>query len=277
MSGAGKVIVVFGMIVLVNLMGSAFPPNSILFSPVVIALSAYLLFGTGYRLATRVGLFCLALVINDLLLKNIAGGTHDVEGAGWINATMILGVFISLIIGLVLFISQKLPAKKIIVALLGITLFSALYINYFAFHGMTITLPSNDIIEEAKKEGNFIRTFSTGRELITNQEDSVVLLAGWLEQEVRVDHTGMIKRSAPTGYVLGSIQTQGNRHGFPVGLYYKVNSKDVNGSGPVDDLIRFRVFEDDSIVELTFFDMRRSVGSRAIIKVISVPLTQDEF
>ena len=56
-----------------------------------------------------------------------------------------------------------------------------------------------------------------------------------------------------------------------------MNSKDVNGSGPVDDLIRFRVFEDDSIAQLTFFDMRRSVGGRAIIKVISVPLTQDEF
>ena len=275
MGNAGKLVVVLGMIILVNVMGSAFPPNSILLSPVVIALSAYLLFRTSYRLATRVGLFCLALVVNDLLLKNIAGGTHDVEGAGWINAMLIIGVVISLIIGLALFRSQKLPAKKIIVALLGIALFSTLYADYFAFQGMKVTLPSSDSIEEAKKEGNFIRTFPTGGELVSDQGDSVVLLPGWLEREVGVDHTGLIKRSAPTGFVLGSIKTKKRGPGFQNAIYYKVNSTDVNGASPVDDMIRFRVNESDSVVKLTFFDIGGSVRDWKIIKVISAPLTQD--
>lgn len=270
MGDAGRIAIVFAVIIIVNLIGNAFPPNSIMFSPAVIALSAYLLFGTSYRIALRVGLFCLALVVNDLLLKNIAGGTHDLQGAGWINAMFILGVGISMIVGLVIFLSAKIPANKIIAALLGIALFSALHLHYFAFHGMKITLPYSDSVKESKEEGRFLRSLSIENDVITNQVDSVMLVFGWLEHEVQVDHKGLIKRSSQTGYLLGSILAESNSGKYRDNIYYKVNSKDVNGSRPVNGMIRFRVLESDSLVKLYFFDMTQSVMDRDVMKVVPV-------
>lgn len=264
--------VTLGMIIIVNLLGHAFPPMSIFLSPVVIALSAVLLLGTGYGTLARVGLLFSAVVINDLLMKNMAGGTHDTQGAGWINLMLIIGVILSAIICLILFLSEKISGRKIIASLLGFTLFSALYVNYFAFHGMGVMVPSSDTMAEAKDKGHFIRAIRLDGKLVADEGDTVALLSGWLEREVRIDHTGLIKRLEPTGYVLGFIPLEKNSDRPMNGLYYKQNSSDVNGARPMNDIIRFRVLESDSIVHLTFFDVSRSIRDAGIIKVISVPL-----
>jgi len=82
------------IVTLNGLIGHFYPPNGIIWTPLVISISTYLVAFRTTQLNPIIKslLAFIFIALNDILLKLYAGGTHDNEGLEWILFFLYLGL-----------------------------------------------------------------------------------------------------------------------------------------------------------------------------------------
>jgi len=271
MNNTFKIIIVLSLVALTNIIGHYFPPSSILFSPFTIGLLAGLLMTTNFKVNFRILLLTIFIILNDILIKKFAGGTHDFEGAGFINMFLIIGVTLStVIISLVISdLKDKSVLRKIIlVSLMPIAMF--FYLHYFDLYGLSYHKSMSLTKEDAINNNTFLHNLKFSERKIYYEKDSIYILSGWTEKEIILDHSSLIRESQETKNINYKLKIKHNLTPLTNSLYYKINSDDVNGSSPVDSVLEFKADRDESII-LSIFKLRNgSVNDDTIVGKIII-------
>ncbi|GAB2547124.1 hypothetical protein GCM10027189_32270 [Rufibacter soli] len=222
------------------------------------------------KLTFKLLLIIAAIIVNDMLVKTYAGGTHDLAGAAWINLFSMSGLFLAATTTFIDLIRQKqLVSKSLLFSALLLVIVGA-YLSYFGLFGLTQFLPASNSIKSSKEKGVFNSMLKLSNHTIVYEADTISLLYGWTEGERRIKHQNLIKKQELTGQIIYIIKAHHNLKPYLSSVYYKVNSDDVNGAIPIDSTITFTLPKSDSLVYLTFFKLRSSIDNDTIVKVIKV-------
>lgn len=122
------------MLVLINgLIGHYYPPNGIDFTLILIPLITLIMCFASKNLNSIFKSLSISMLVmlNDILLKLYAGGTHDLEGLEWIHAFMYMGILIGLIILSINVMKNK--EESIFLKISSILLFPLLVYVYLHF------------------------------------------------------------------------------------------------------------------------------------------------
>jgi hypothetical protein len=268
-----KIILALLTLVLTNILGHYFPPTSIILSPFTIGLLTVLILFTGLKIGYRILLITLTIIFNDICIKKFAGGTHDLEGAGFINLSLIIGLIASTIIILIITITLKNTntiIKIMLILMMPATVF--LYLQYFGLYGLSFSKSMSLTKEGAMENKIFLSDLHFSEREIVYEKDSIHIISGWAEKELILNHKSLISKTEETGNINYKIKIKHNFKPHDFSVYYKVNSDDVNGANPVDSELNFKA-EKSCEITLTIFKLRNgSVDNDTIInKVIVKP------
>lgn len=266
MTNYQKILISVGLIILSNALGHFFPPSSIFMTPFVVGTTTAFLATLSLNLLLRIPIILLAAITNDILIKFFAGGTHDFEGAGWINLFFIIGIVISTIVSFAIFIQKEKPIKSLLACLI-IPIVLCIHLNYFDFLGLSYTKSESISKEVSKKDGIFLKELSFSENQISYNGDSIKLLNGWTERQQIVDHTGLFKKNIIGQEINYIINIQSNKSPYDSHLLYKVGSRDMNGSNSVDSVIKFSSTKPNSSL---FFFSSNTTTKDSIIKEIKI-------
>lgn len=240
-----------------NYLGHVNPPFSISFTPVLIGLfTGMVLFFTDFRLSIKFGLITGLIILNDVLIRLYAGGTHDFEGLGWIAGFLFIGLIISLIEIIIYgLIKQRNKKVKYFLYVIGSCVILYAYLSYFSSIGMVYINNPTEQIGLSKDKGLFISEVSFSDNSIIIGNDTVTLKYGWIEKQTRLNHSGLLKRTETTDQINCVINLEGkfDKYGYNDSLYYKVNESDVNGANPVSKIITFSIGKSTNVISLYFF------------------------
>ncbi|WP_291098119.1 MULTISPECIES: hypothetical protein [unclassified Flavobacterium] len=271
MTNSIKIILALLLIVLTNILGHYFPPTSITLSPLTIGLLTGLLIFTDFKFGYRILLITLAIIVNDICIKDFAGGTYDLEGEGFISAFLIIGLIISTIIILIKTVVLKnMNAIVKIMLTLMMPVIMFLYLQYFGLYGLSFSKSMSLTKENAIENKTFLSDLYFSESEIIYDIDSIRIISGWIEKEIMLNHNSLICKSEETGNINYKIKIKHNFKPYDFSIYYKVNSDDVNGANPVDSVLEFTANKSDSIT-LTIFKLRNgSVNNDTIIKRVTI-------
>lgn len=253
-------ILVFLAVVLTNLAGHFYPPTSIMMSPVIIGLSTILLMFTDYRMMNRILLATFTVIVNDILIRNFAGGTYDIEGVGWLMLMLFIGLIPSTLMVAVIASRVKGANRLTMVAMyLAMPTIVFLYLSLFGEFGLSSIKPVSTSKLEAIEDGVFVSdvTFST-REIVA-LGDTIQFVSGWIEKEVVLKHGPLFQVREETGrrVVCAKIKhsySQGDRT-----VDYS-ETRDSHMWQPIDSIVQVTASSSDSI-EISFLKERRAHGS----------------
>lgn len=266
MTNYQKILISVGLIVFNNVLGHFAPPSSIFLTPIVVGATTVLLATSSFNFPLRLLLILLAVITNDILIKFFAGGTHDSEGAGWINLFLIIGIVISTITTFAIFIQKEKIFKSLLASLI-IPVVLYFHLSYFDFLGLSYTKSESISEEISKKERIFLRELSFSETQVSFKGDSIKLLSGWIEKQQVVDHTRLIRRNLIGEEINYIIKIKSNKSPYDSHLLYKVDSKDINGSSSIDSVIRFSSPKPSSTL---FFFSSNTTTKDSIIKEIKI-------
>jgi hypothetical protein len=260
-----KFAVILIAILVVNIIGFYFPPTSILASPLLVGLITFLLLYTGINVSYRIIAITIAIIVNDLCIKSFAGGTHDIEGAGFINAFLILSVIISAMIILfkVMFMEHISWGMKALLILIQ-PLVMIFHIQCFRFFGVSYTVPISSTKEQSIAKNVYLTDLDFSRHEIVYQSDSIRILSGWAEKQLLENHTTLFSETDETNRINFKINLIHNLKPNDHSVYYKINSDDINGSQRLDSVLSCSSIKSDTIV-LRVFKLRYNEAIRDTI------------
>lgn len=271
MTNSNKIILVLIIIVVTNILGHLFPPTSIMLSPFTIGLLTGLFISTDFKIEYRILGITLAIAVNDICIKKFSGGIHDLEGAGFTNAFLIIGLVISTIIILIKIIVLKNTSaviKVMLILMMPATMF--FYIQYFGFYGLSYSKSMSLSKQNAIENKSFLFDLYFSEREITYGKDSIRIISGWTEKEFIMNHNSLVKKIEETENINYKIKIKHNINPYNSSIYYKINSDNVNGAKPVDSVLNFTTNKSDSIT-LTIFKLRNgSVNNDTIISKVAI-------
>ncbi len=271
MTNSIRIILSLLIIVLTNILGHYFPPSSILLSPSTIGLFTGLLIFTDFKIGYRILSITLAIILNDIFIKKFAGGTHDLEGAGFINVFLIIGLIISTIIILIkiaILTNTNAFIKILLTLMMPLILF--LYLQYFGLYGLSYSKSMSLTKQEAIENKTFISELDFSESEIIYKKDSIHIISGWAEKELMLNHKSLLSKTEETGNINYKIKIKHNFEPDDFSIYYMVNSDDVNGASPVDSVLNFTANKSDNIT-LTIFKLRNgSVNNNTILSRVKI-------
>lgn len=240
-------------------------------TPIVIGFITFLFLSLNLKLIYRIIFIALAIIINDILIKLFAGGTHDSEGEGWITLFLILGLIISTIIAIIKISidrKHKLTHKIIFITLLPTLV--GIYLSYFNLFGLSYYEQGNDSKDNSLKNKTFIKDLVFSHNTIIYENDSLNILYGWMEKQRKMTPNNILEKNEETANLNYTIKISHNLKPYNFSVYYKVNSEDVNGASPVDSIIQFSASKLDSNIYISFFKLRESITNDTLIKKIQI-------
>lgn len=240
-----------------NYLGHVNPPFSILFTPVLIGVfTGLILFFTDFRIAAKFGLITGLVIVNDVFIRIYAGGTHDLEGLGWIAAFLFIGLIVSLIEIVVYgFIKHKHEKVKYFLLLLAFCVILFSYLSYFNSLGMIYLNNPIEDLGESKKKGLFISEISFSKDSLIIDNDTLVFKYGWIEKQTRLNHHGLFKKTEETGkmnFIIG-LKGKFDKYGYNDSIYFKVNDSDSNGASPINKVLSFTIEKQMNDLSIYFF------------------------
>ena len=252
-------IITFGLVLLLtsNYLGHNYPPFSISWTPVLLGLfTGLVLFATNFRLAIKFGLIIGMIITNDILIKFFAGGTHDWEGVGWIMGFLFIGLIISLILAILYgLIKQKNRKKVYFRYLFGSIVILFVYLSYFDSLGMVwVDNPTEDF-RLSKKKGLLISKVTLSDSIVPYDKDSFIIKQGWIEQQTRTNHKGILKRTEKTDKLYCTLILDGNFKNLDIdrNIFYKLNDSDSFGYQFIDKIITLTIDKKETKCTLGFY------------------------
>ncbi len=266
-----KIIIVLLIIVITNILGHYLPPTSIMLTPITVGLLTGLLILTELKIGYRILLITLAIIFNDICIKKFAGGTHDLEGAGFINGFLIIGLIISTVIIIIKTIVLK-NTNAIIKIMLTLMMpaIMFLYMQYFGLYGLSYSKSMSTTKQNAIENKKFVSDLDFSETEIIYETDSIYIISGWAEKELILNHKSLIKKTEETENTNYKIKIKHNLKPDDFSIFYKINSDDVNGASTIDSILEFTANKADDIT-LTIFKLRNnSVNNDTIISKVTI-------
>lgn len=266
-----SILILISALVLVtfsNYKGHFDPPFSINFTPIYIGVIAItILFFTDLKLWCKVGLVMFFIILNDILIKLYAGGAHDLEGAGFIFMSMAMGLIISMIITIIYLLKEKVAKKNILKYILLPIISLVLYLSYFHSLGMSYDISSSMNISEAKKENIFISELVFSKSYLIFGADTLHIQKGWVEHEVRFDHTNFIRSEYVTEKNKLVLILDGNSDLFDSSgmIYSKVISPKTYWANNISKNIYYTVDNGTKEFEISFYQTSKKDEVKTII------------
>lgn len=256
------------LLCLSNYKGHIDPPFSIDFTPVIIGLTTVIvLFFTDLKLWLKLGLTTFYIILNDVLIKLYAGGAHDLEGAGFIFIAMAIGLIVSLIALIIYLIKEKVEKKSMFKFILTPILGLALYLSYFHSLGMSFDISSSMNQSKAKKDDIFISDLVFSKDILVFGSDTLFVQKGWIEHEVKFDHTNLVKTSYKSQnnnlvLILDGSPDLFDSHGR---IYSKVISPKTYWANNISKNIYYTVDKGTKEFEISFYQTNKKDEVKTII------------
>jgi hypothetical protein len=269
MSNFIKILIAAFLILISNILGYFYAPSSIFITPIIIGIITLIFLSLGFKLIYNIFLIGLAIIVNDILIKKISEGSYDIEGAGWINVFSILGLVTAVIITIFKLTFEKkrrLILEILITALLPV--FILCYVYYFNFWGLAYSKQASETKSDSIKSGVFLSDLFFSDTVINYKNDTIKILYGWCEDQRRVNHKSIIRRIEKTGRTNYIIRI---KHSLDAhNLLYTVNSEDINGSLPLDSIIKFNTSENISHIYISIFKHEGPISNDTLLKKIKI-------
>lgn len=198
------ILIVSIIIVLIsNYQGAVNPPASITFTPFLIPIITLLnLSLLRMNFFCKFGIITGLIILNDILIRIYAGGTHDSAGNGWIVGMLLIGVIISFVIILLYYFikeDRKKIRKSYWISFSTYFIVLILYLNMFGTFGMTYGMLATESVNESKEKGVFISSIKFSTSYFTVDNDTIKVKSGWVEKEIQNNHTKIIPKIENTG------------------------------------------------------------------------------
>lgn len=261
-----KIILAVLIIVITNMLGHYFPPTSITLTPITVILLTSLLMFTDLKIGYRILCTTLAIIMNDICIKKFAGGTHDLEGADFINAFLMIGLIISTTIILIkTLIIKNINAVSKIMLVLMMPAIMFFYMQYFGRYGLSYAKAMSQTKQHAIENKTFISDLDFSETEITYGTDSIRIISGWAEKELINNHHSLLSKTEETGYINYKIKIKHNFKPDDFSIYYQINSDDINGARPLDSVVEFTTNKSDNITLTIFKLLNGAVNNDTII------------
>jgi hypothetical protein len=251
MKNKGSLVVCSILVVILNILGNRFPPASIMLTPVLIAIATVIIISfTDFQPRIKLLSLLLILIMNDLLIDIFAGGSHDLEGIGWISLFFLIGLFISFFASVFCFsLILRIKIKRYVGYLLLYIFLALVYKELFATFNYTEISKPSPTVEVAKNTGIFVADLHFSANVICLPRDTVTIESGWVEKvQENTDYVLFKKTRMLAGFNYVCRINKPFNTKLPRSAYYRWKSQ-IYGSGFKDNQI---VFEDrfDSITRV---------------------------
>lgn len=234
-----------------------------LIPPLLIGVASIFLLRSRLKLINSVFLIVTAIILNDLIWKRIIWSNTS-ENSPVANIPLMFNLFVAIITVLIeLKFAQKQSILKSLLFTLIVPAVISLYFPYFGSYGFTYSVAESNSMKASKENGSFIKELGFSEEAIVIESDTIHILHGWAERDRKVNHKTLFKRDEYSQQVDYIVKVRHNKKGHPYSIKYKVNSRDVNGSAPIDSTMKFSLPAYEPLAYLTFFRIsNRSIHNR---------------
>ncbi|MFA7445686.1 MAG: hypothetical protein WCY89_07030 [Flavobacteriaceae bacterium] len=120
------------IIIICNILGHYVPPFSLftcwIYMNIIIGVIHLPLYKVSFKLTSAYNFFLL--LINDLLIRNYAGGEHDSAGKGWCLLMFVFTLFIASVVMIVYFKKELSIKSNMLVMIVGVLITSIIYWFY---------------------------------------------------------------------------------------------------------------------------------------------------
>lgn len=265
-----KNIAVFSILILLtlisNYLGHINAPFSISATPILIPVIASLLFFmTDLKIIPKFLCFIFSIILNDLLIKNFAGGIHDIEGQEWISSFLVIGLFLSSI-PIALYFSMKERNKKkfILSAIISIVVIYC-FMNFSSSFGRSWDIESTYSLQKSKSNGLYISNAVLSDSIIIYKSDTFKIDSAWIEYQLRSIHTGLFRKKVMNDNQNLILKLEGpfNKFQFENPITYKIDDPTIYGANYIDSLISIPL--NNESLDLNFYH-----SNRQLIKTISI-------
>jgi hypothetical protein len=244
------IIIALFAVLISDFLGHIAAPFSILATPFIVGFVSWIIFNKSrLHILIKTLILISLIVINDILIRFYAGGTHDSEGNGWILLMFYIALIIAGISLLVYGIANK-QFKWIIINLIISFLVFYFYLSNCYTLGMSWdNYPSENIIE-AKKDNVFISELSFSDTLINSGNNTYQIIDGWIEKEINIDNTGFKKQISFTGKFNVILNTIGSfdKYEYSDNIQYRINDSTSLGSYAIKERITYKTDSNDTLI-----------------------------
>lgn len=250
-------------------------PISILFTPVLLAISALLLlYYTDYSLKLKYACITLVVIVNDMLLRLSLGGYNDPEGEGWITLFLFTGLLLLLPILIIYSLKKKVSAQQTSVYMVICVLVLYVYLSYFNTLGTRA--PESPIKSKAiaKQKGLYISDLTFSDSSFIAGKDTFYIKDGWLQNKIWLSHSSILKKMEKdkddnycTIELKGRFDKDGYNYNASYNAFYDAFSKKYAEKYSLSNNICFLVSRTCNTIEMTVFSAK---DSGRIVKIIKV-------
>jgi hypothetical protein len=276
MEGKVKNITVFGISIIVTLISNYFghvnPPFSISFTPILIPLiTSLLFFVSDIKLIPKFLSFILFVILNDLLIKNFAGGIHDSEGQAWISAFLSIGLLLSLIPVFIYFFTIESNKKKFILSAFVSAILIYVFMLFSSSFGRSWNIESSYNLKTSKENGLYVSDAILSYSIIVHKQDSFQINSAWIEYQERSIHNSIFRKKIITDNQILILKLDGKFEEiqFQNTITYKVVDPAIYGANYIDSLISVPFEGDIKTLDLNFYH-----SNRQLIKTITISKEQ---
>ena len=182
------------IIVITNFFGFILPPFSILAIPFTVSsLTVLVLFSGKYWLVLKTIIISILIVVNDLLIRTFAGGTHDAEGNGFI----ILFTYIALFFVPFFVVAYGVFRKDVFGTIFGLIFLIFIiyfYLMFFSAFGLTFSQSISENIEKSKEKNVFVCELGFNGKQIITETDTFHIKNGWIENKINFIDYGFFNK-----------------------------------------------------------------------------------
>lgn len=227
-----------------NYLGHVSPPTSILLTPIVIVgIAIAILKVDSIELMTKSIIISSFIILNDLLIRTYAGGTHDSQGNGWIMLMFLIGSLFALIAFMIFASRNEDRISKPWMSFIVSVLLLSSYTIYFGRYGTEWAQFPSDSRQESQQSGIYIKDLLVSGNLKVE--------SAWCEKTIRVNHEQLFKKNYETEELTYVIKLDTSQSKSVIGKGYNFH----NGSfKTITEEISFSAHERYTSIDLMLID-----------------------
>tara|TARA_B100000809_G_C14993922_1_gene479001 strand:- start:132 stop:962 length:831 start_codon:yes stop_codon:yes gene_type:complete len=239
-----------------NYLGYTNAPFSISATPILIPIIASLLFFiSDIKVIPKFLSFIFFIILNDLLIKNFAGGTHDSEGQGWISAFLTIGLFLSLIPILIYFFTKEESKKKFILSALISTIIIYIFMLFSSSFGRTWNIESTYDLKKSKEKGLYLSNAVLSDSVIIYQNDTFNIDLAWIEAQEKSVHNSIFREKIISNNHIFILKLSGpfRESQYDNPIMYKINDSISRGATHISPLMTVGFNRSTDQLDLAFY------------------------
>src|ERR1035437_8650829 len=216
------IIIVLFTVLISDFLGHVAAPFSIFATPILIGFVSLIVFSKSrYHILIKTLIVMSLILLNDIMIRFYAGGTHDSEGNAWILLMFDIALIVAGVSLLVFGIINKQFKWIIINFIISLFVFY-FYLSNYNDLGMSWNNYTSKSIIQSQKDCVFISQLSFSNSLIISGNNTYRIVDGWIEKEIKIDNTGFKKKISLTGRYNVIINVKGNfnKYGYSDNTYY---------------------------------------------------------